>query len=189
MGREGHGSLAEVYQRVAMPWSLPQTEAEALSQQLGPDMDNRVQSPGGWIWQNRARDQGRHCFQRGHVLQKPRQVWAKTGNSQVSSFRVGSPFQTPGCPCRRQPAICFFGNKRFQIFKIIMMTMFLQNVKVRGAYIDLNASNSVQDVCPCYQDPLSLYGIDLFCNRTKFKTSLTDISPFLTIVALLLTKC
>lgn len=34
-----------------------------------------------------------------------------------------------------------------------------------------------------------LYWIDLFYNRTKFKTSLTDVSPFLTIVAALITKC
>ena len=31
--------------------------------------------------------------------------------------------------------------------------------------------------------------IDLFCNRPKFKISLSDISPFLTIVVLLLIKC
>lgn len=60
-----------------------------LTQWLGPDIDTRVQSPGGWSWQNTARVQGRHYSQNGHVLLKPKQVLGKELSfSEVPSFQL-----------------------------------------------------------------------------------------------------
>lgn len=61
--------------------------------------------------------------------------------------------------------------------------MFLQTLKVMGLHINLAANNSilcVQHVRAISEIPSPLlHKIKLFCNRTKFKTSLTGILPCL----------
>ena len=70
--------------------------------------------------------------------------------------------------------------------------MFLQNLKGMGPHIWMQTIAffvfSLSVLVSKIPFP-TLNRIDLFSNRPKFKISLSDISPFLTIVVLLLMKC
>lgn len=94
----------------------------------------------------------------GMYSENPSKCWGKScksASSQVSSF---NPLADPGLTL--QKAACnpdSLAAKDDRFFLILIMNMCLQNLKVMGPPIDLDANNGilyVQHVCPCFRDSL-----------------------------------